>query len=135
MPEPKNHTAEITIKMTSPTLVDFQQQRQVNSRMAFESAKCCAKTSGKRRSWRRKYRFPSVQIKRKIGDFQTVRQKRLVINGANALKAEIVCGNNAAKQQNATLSSALQRIEESRQKFLEEEKHEALPTILDTAGK
>ncbi len=50
------------------------------------------------------------------------RQTKLVTNGANALKAEIIVESEPVKYKNPTLNNALQRIEESRQKFLIEEK-------------
>ncbi len=129
VPEPKNHTAEITIKMTSPTLVDFQSKDTLIPEWRLKVQNAVRKHQGKDELATEIAILPSVrQTENK--DFQPVRQNRLVVSGANALKAEIVAESMPLEQQNATLSSALQRIEESRQKFLEEEKQEVLPTIL-----
>lgn len=49
------------------------------------------------------------------------RQTKLVTNGANALKAEIVEEIEPVRHKNPTLSNALERIEQSRQKFLVED--------------
>lgn len=128
-PEPKKHTAEITIKMTSPTLVDFQSKDTSIPEWRLKVQNAVRKHQGKDETSAEIAVLPPVR-QSENADLQPARQKRLAISGANALKAEIVTDTMPVEQQNATLSSALQRIEQSRQKFLEAEKNEVLPTIL-----
>ncbi len=127
--EPKKHTAEITIKMTSPTLVDFQSRDTSIPEWRLKVQNAVRKRQGKDDLAAETAVLPSVR-QSESSDSQPPRQKILAISGANALKAEIVPEKIEVERQNATLNSALQRIEESRQKFLEEEKAEAAPTIL-----
>ena len=62
-------------------------------------------------------------------DMPFVTQTKLVTNGANALKAEIVEEAKVVHHKNPTLNSALERIEKSRQQFLTEEKPEIAPPV------
>ncbi|CAN5429533.1 hypothetical protein BH20ACI1_BH20ACI1_09160 [soil metagenome] len=127
--EPKQHTAEITVKMTSPTLVDFQNKDATIPEWRLKVQNAVRKRQGKDELTAEMAVLSSVRQSENAA-LQPVRQQILAISGANALKAEIVADTMPIEQQNATLSSALQRIEESRQKFLEVEKEEVLPTIL-----
>ena len=129
-PEAKRHTAEITIKMTSPTLVDFQSKDAAVPEWRLKVQNAVRKHQGKDELTAEMTVLPPPKQPEKSEPSQLPRQKRLAVSGANALKAEIVADSMPVEKQNATLSSALQRIEESRQKFLEEEKVEILPTIL-----
>lgn len=128
-PEPKRHTAEITIKMTSPTLVDFQRKDVGVPEWRLKVQNAVRKRQGQDEILTEMAVLPSAR-QSENSNLQPAPQKRLAISGANALKAEIVAEEVPSEQQNATLSSALQRIEKSRQKFLEEEKAEVLPEIL-----
>lgn len=69
-------------------------------------------------------------------DVPVVQQKKLVTHGANALKAEFIAETEPVQHKNSTLNSALQRIEESRQKFFVEEKPPSVAVIpATTTGK
>ncbi len=128
-PEPKRHTAEITIKMTSPTLVDFQRKDVGVPEWRLKVQNAVRKRQGQDELLTEMAVLPSAR-QSENSNSQPARQKILAISGANALKVEIVAEEVPSEQQNATLSSALQRIEDSRRKFLEEEKAEVLPEIL-----
>ena len=135
-PEPKHHTAEITVKMTSPTLVEFQHKEESVPEWRLKVQNAVRKRQGLNEVSSEIINLPPVAQSAKnkaameILDLPPVRQKRLAVSGANALKAETVVENVPVKQKNLTLNSALERIEQSRQKFLVEEENEAEPTIL-----
>ena len=127
--EPKQHTTEITVKMTSPTLVDFQNKDATIPEWRLKVQNAVRKRQGQNELATETAVLPAVRPSENL-NLQPALQKRLAISGANALKAEIVAEEISVEQQNATLSSALQRIEESRRKFLEEEKKEVTATVL-----
>ncbi len=97
-------TAEIAPKPTAPTLVEFHTKTATIP------------------EWRLQLQN-SVRRRQGYGETDApMHQTRLVTNGANALKAEVVAEVETFQHENTTLKGALQRIEESRQKFLVEEK-------------
>lgn len=102
----KTETAEIASKATSPTLVEFQNKNAVlpDWRLQLQNS-----------VRRRQSSSPTTEA--------VAAQPRtmMVTSGATALKAEIVPEEIPATQ-NSTLSNALKRIEESRQRYLTEEK-------------
>lgn len=128
-PEQKKHTAEITIKMTSPTLVDFQSRDAAIPEWRLKVQNAVRKRQGQDEISTEMAVLPSARQSENSNP-QSAPQKRLAISGANALKAEIAAEEIPDEQQNAMLSSALQRIEKSRKMFLEEEKEEVLSEIL-----
>lgn len=104
----KPETSELTVKPTSPTLVEFQTKNAVLP------------------EWRLQLQN---SVRRRTGNTQAdaissapVRQTVLATNGATALKVEPVEQPVSETSANPTLEKALKRIEESRQKFLAEEK-------------
>lgn len=104
--ELKSPTAEIAAKPTAPTLVEFHTKTAAlpEWRLQLQNAV--------------RQRQETAETK----NDPAVRQTKLVTHGANALKAEFIAEAEPVQHKNSTLNSALQRIEESRQKFLVEEK-------------
>lgn len=104
----KSLTAEIASKPSVPNLVEFHTKTATlpEWRLQLQNAV--------------RQRRENTEIKNT--DTPTSRQTKLVTNGANALKAEVVAEIEPTRHKNPTLNSALQRIEQSRQKFLVEEK-------------
>ena len=103
--ELKPATAEIAAKPTTPTLVEFHTKTATIPEWRLQL----------QNSVRRRQGYNET-------DASAVQQTRLVTNGANALKAEVVAEVETFQHENTTLNSALQRIEKSRQRFLKEEK-------------
>lgn len=109
LPKPselKTQTAEIASKPTTPTLVEFHTKTAAlpEWRLQLQNAV-------------RKRQEMSINE-----DVPAVQQTKLATHGANALKAEVIAETELVPHKNSTLSSALQRIEESRQRFFVEEK-------------
>ena len=135
--EPKHHTTEITIKMTSPTLVDFQHKDEAIPEWRLKVQNAVRRRQGKTEATAETVSLPSVQQKlqgetaTEVVGLSNKSKKILATSGANALKAEAVIETLPSKQKHSALNSALQRIEESRQKFLIEEKPAVPPTILE----
>lgn len=96
--------AEIAAKPTTPTLLEFHT------------------TTATIPEWRLQLQN-SVRRRQEHNETgAAVRQTKLITNGANALYAEVVTEIETFQHENTTLNSALQRIEESRQKFFQAEK-------------
>jgi uncharacterized RDD family membrane protein YckC len=108
-------TTEISVKPTAPTLVEFHNKNatlpewrlQLQNAVLQRQNRGVAATSGV--------------------EMQSAPQAKLVTSGANALKAEPVPEPSPILHENATVNSALQRINESRRKFLVEETLEIAP--------
>lgn len=101
----KPETAEFFSKPTSPTLIEFQNKNAVLPEWRLQ-----LQNSVRRRNGNTEMNAPVQK--------QTV----LVTNGANAMKAEPVETPAPITASNPMIEKALKRIEESRQKFLAEEK-------------
>jgi len=97
-------TAEIAPKPTTPTLVEFHTKTATIPEWRLQ-----LQNSVRRRQECNEPDAPPVQ------------QTRLVTNGANALKAEVIAEVETFQSENTTLKGALQRIEKSRQQFFVEE--------------
>lgn len=103
--ELKPATAEIAAMPTTPTLIEFHTTTATIPKWRLQV----------QNSVRRRKGYSEI-------DVPMMPQTKLVTNGANALKAEVVAEAETFQHENTTLNSALQRIEESRQKFFVEEK-------------
>ncbi|MGI8555129.1 MAG: RDD family protein, partial [Pyrinomonadaceae bacterium] len=100
-------TTQITAKHTSPILVEFQSKNAVLPEWRLQ-----LQNSVRRRG------NPNGQPETAPVAYQKV----LVTNGAAALKSEPIEQTTAVVSANPTLENALRRIEQSRQKYLDEEK-------------
>ena len=117
----KTVTANITVKATNQTLVEFhtknsavpewrlQLQNAVRQRQGQDSHDAAPRTT------------------------EPAARHTLVTSGANALKTEIAAAPKPAPAKNADLARALERIKQSREHFLTEETPEAPP--MPTNGK
>lgn len=105
---PKPTAAEIASKLPTPNLVEFHTKTATlpEWRLQLQNAV------------RQRHGYAETDYP----DASSVRQTKLVTNGANALYAEVAVETELVQHKNPTLNSALQRIEESRQRFLVEEK-------------
>ncbi len=138
--EPKQNTAQISVKMTSPTLVEFQHREKAVPEWRLKVQNAVRKRQGlsEYEELQDIIALPTVPEVQKIRtaparellDLPPVRQQILTTSGANALKVENITETIPASSPNPMLNSALRRIEESRQRFLEEEQQQVLPTIL-----
>ncbi|MDQ3179135.1 MAG: RDD family protein [Acidobacteriota bacterium] len=111
LPKPielKPTTTEIASKPVIPNLVEFHTKTatvpewRLQLQNAVRQRQGCGETN-------------------KTDEPAAVRQTKLATSVANALKADVVVEVENIQHENTTLNSALQRIEESRQKFLQEE--------------
>lgn len=108
-------TADLTAKNTNPTLVDFQNKTAAMPDWRLElQNKVRQRTGGTNTD--------AVATQTAPGTHQA----RLVTNGANALKAEYATETtpSTAQHVNPKVAAALKRIEQSRQKFLVDDKTE-----------
>ena len=105
-------TADISVKPTAPTVFEFQNK---NSTVP---------------EWRLQLQNAVLQRQNRANisahniDAQSVPQAKLVTSGANALKVEPQPEPEVVFHANPKVNSALQRIEQSRRKFLVEEQAE-----------
>lgn len=100
----RTETAEIGVKNTVPTLIEFRTEKATVP------------------EWRLHLQNAVQQRQNRVGaDVQTAPQATLVTNGATALKAETQVQPKRIFHENPTVNSALQRIEQSRRQFLAEE--------------
>ena len=122
----RHQTSEITMKQTSPTLVDFNHKNATLPEWRLKLQNAVRQRQG----------YIAEEVETPVSP--VVRQTHLATSGANALKAEIVTEPAPvikvetappANYENKTLNSALQRIEKSRQQFLEPEKPEVPAAI------
>ncbi len=102
------NTSEIDCKPTSPTLIEFHSKKSSipEWRLQLQNA---VRQRGDREN----------QSSQKSA--AAPHRAKLATSGANALIVEIIEEEKPARLKNPTLSSALERIEKSRQKFLVEE--------------
>jgi uncharacterized RDD family membrane protein YckC len=108
--EVKTATTEIASKATSPTLVEFH-----NKNAAIPEWRLQLQNVVRQRQERE-----AMEV-----ETEAAQPVQLITNGANALKAEPVPEPVVYQHKNPTLNSALERIEKSRQQFLEKE----MPTV------
>jgi uncharacterized RDD family membrane protein YckC len=103
----KPETTEFFSKPTSPTLIEFQNKNAVLPEWRLQLQNSVRRRNGSSQN------ETTAPIQR---------QAVLVTNGANAMKAEPIEEPVPAVSSNPTLEKALKRIEESRQKYMAEEK-------------
>jgi len=102
-------TSEIMTKMTSPTLVEFNNKNAALPDWRLQLQNSVRKRLGTRQT--EETETPMVQTAPR-------RVNNLVTNGATALKAEAEFENEPVTQPNPLLSKALQRISQSRERYL-----------------
>jgi uncharacterized RDD family membrane protein YckC len=102
----RTETMELAVKPTMPTLVEFRTEKATVP------------------EWRLHLQNAVQQRQNRVNtDVQT--QTKLVTNGATALKTETRIEPEPVFHENPTVNSALQRIEQSRRRFLVEERCES----------
>ena len=107
-PKPIAHrfdTADLRVKKTSPTLVEFQTKKATVPEWRLQ----LQNSVRQKVSTNRRENGPS--------DTQAAQVKPQSTNGANALKVEFIEDEQPSKHQNPRVASALKRIEESRRAF------------------
>ncbi len=109
----KSATSELGTKPTSPTLVEFHSKNSSVPEWRLQLQNTVRQRNDREN-----------QQKEQPVKTASARQAKPATSGANALKIDMVEDRKPARVKNPTLSSALARIEKSRQKFLVEE---ALP--------
>ncbi len=114
----KSDTENIASKSTSPTLVEFHSKNS-----AVPEWRVHLQNAVRQRHERGNQELPNAAAT-VAAVAAAPRKTKLATRGANALKAEAVEEKRHARVKNPTLSSALERIEKSRQKFLVEEVEE-----------
>ena len=113
------HTAEINVKMTVPTLVEFQSKNAAvpDWRLKMQNA-VRQRIDGQQTS--------AIEPPPETSAAVSTPRTRLVTSGANALKPQFI-EENAPLYKNERVASALDRIEKSRQMYLIEEAVEEIP--------
>lgn len=99
-------TANIEVKSTNPTLVEFHNKNATVPEWRLQLQNAVRQRQGQ------------SQTAPQIEEPTIVPRAKLVTSGANALKAEVVEAPKPAQHKNPDLARALDRIEKSRQKFL-----------------
>ena len=102
-------TMEIAIKPTNPTLIEFRNKNNVIPEWRLQLQNVVRQRQG------REMTETEVKI------LPTAPSAPIATSGANALKAEINQPPQTVQPKNRTLNNALERIEKSRQQFLEAE--------------
>ncbi len=106
----KSATSELASKPTSPTLVEFHSKNSSVPEWRLQLQNTVRQRNDRE----------NQQKERPIKS-APARQSKPATSGANALKIDAIEEKNPARVKNPTLSSALARIEKSRQQFLVEE--------------
>lgn len=122
-PKPKQDTAEITAKPTSPTLVEFRNKNAIvpEWRLQLQNA------VRKRQDYRHQETVPgensapiaasAVNTTTAVSAPQQQQPMTLATSGATALQAEPIVEKNPIVAKNPKLAAALERIEQSRQAY------------------
>ena len=120
----KPETTQISTKLTTPTLVDFQPKAAAIPEWRLEIQNAVRRRKGQNQ--------PPENTELSLHAEPGVVRRT---NGATALKAEILEleDSEPVLHENATVNKALQRIEQSRKKFFIEEKPKTVPA--ETAPK
>lgn len=120
----KTVTANLGVKPTSPTLVDFQHKESALPEWRLELKNAVRQ---------------KLQKNAGIGDDETFPAPRVInrTHGATALKPEYSeeTADEPVLHENETVQNALKRIQKSREKFLVIENEIAVETIVETAPK
>ena len=111
----KPNTSEITTKPTSPTLVEFHSKNSAIPEWRLQLQNVV------------RQRQERETQKTVVEDSPPASRAKLVTSGATALKAEPIEEAQPIVHSNPNLARALQRIENSRQKFLVEETPKSAP--------
>lgn len=122
--EEKNDTGSIASKPTSPTLVEFHSKNS-----AVPEWRVQLQNAVRQRHDRENPETPNAAVTVAAAAVAP-RKTKLATRGATALKAETLSEKKPSREKNPTLSSALERIEKSRQKFLVEEEELAAAPIV-----
>ena len=122
--EVSSKTAELSIKPTSPTLVEFQNKNAAlpEWRLQLQNAV------------RKRMDNNQTEINQQVS-VEAPSKPVLRTSGANALKAEPLPETEIVSHVNPTVENALRRIEQSRKRFLVEEKPKFTPAPADTRPK
>ena len=119
---PRAKTTDIAAQPTSPTLVEFHSKNSTIPEWRLQLQNAVRQRQGQARIATEFVVEPDIAPRAK-----------LVTSGANALKAEVVEAPKPATQKNPDLARALERIEQSRRKFLvEEEAAQSAPSAPKT---
>lgn len=111
--EQRPTTANISAKLTSPTLVEFHSKKSTVPEWRVQLQNAVRQRHDRENVQAENFAAPAAAASRKT---------KFAVSGANALKIETVQERKpAARVKNPTLNSALERIEKSRQKFFVEE--------------
>jgi uncharacterized RDD family membrane protein YckC len=108
----KTHTAELISNPTNPTLIEFHTKNATLPEWRLQLQNTIRQRNERSGSEAGKSAMPSPQT------------PQLMSKGATALKSQPVESQARNRAANPTLASALQRIKDSRQQFLVEEKKE-----------
>ncbi|MGI8788197.1 MAG: RDD family protein [Pyrinomonadaceae bacterium] len=123
---PISATSEIAAKSTNPTLVEFHSKNAKLPEWRLQLQNVV----------RQRQEHERLEIERAENEIETVASAphaQLVTSGANALKAEIVEEPQPILHENPDVARALQRINDSRKKFLAREEPPAAPTVSTVA--
>lgn len=121
-PVEENHqTGNIAAKPTSPTLVEFHSKKSNVPEWRLQLQNAVRQRQDRESAPTETFSAPAAATA------VAARKTKLATSGANALKIEAVQEKKpVARQKNPALSSALERIEKSRQKFYVEEAAETI---------
>jgi uncharacterized RDD family membrane protein YckC len=108
----KTVTADISVKPTAPTLLEFQNKNATVPEWRLQLQNAVQQRQGR------------ANMLANNTDLQSASQAKLVTNGATALKPEPQPEPEPVFHANPTVNSALQRIQQSRRQFLVEEQTE-----------
>jgi len=111
----KTVTADISVKPTAPTLLEFQNKNATVPEWRLQLQNAVQQRQGR------------ANMLANNADMQSAPQAKLVTNGATALKPEPQPEPEPVFHANPTVNSALQRIQQSRRQFLVEEQTEIAP--------
>lgn len=114
-PDAPKTAAEVAPKPTSPTLVEFHSKNAAVPEWRLQLQNVVRQ---------RQEREVATNTETAIAPPQ---RAQLITSGATALKAETASEPKTFQHRNQTLNSALERIEKSRQQFLDDEKPPAAP--------
>lgn len=124
--EQKQTTGNLTVKTTSPTLVEFHSKKSTVPEWRVQLQNAVRQRQD--RDNRQTENF-SAPVAAATAVVSAARKTKFATSGANALKIEIAPEKlPAARSKNPTLNSALERIEKSRRKFFVEEEEEEMQT-------
>lgn len=117
--EEKTVTGNLTVKTTSPTLVEFHSKKSSVPEWRVQLQNAVRQRQDRENAPPEVFKAPTPTA---AASSAPARKSKFAVSGANALKIETVQERKPApSSKNPTLSSALERIEKSRQKFFVDE--------------